>query len=81
MPETDVYSTCLAVENLWLAARAEGLGLHPQDSPAPGHPSDAAAHRPGGLPVLGLPSRAPGPTNAGGCWLAPASILAGDNLL
>jgi len=27
MPETDVYSTCLAVENLWLAARAEGLGV------------------------------------------------------
>lgn len=27
MPETDVYSTCLAVANLWLAARAEGLGV------------------------------------------------------
>lgn len=27
MPETDVYSTCLAVENLWLAARAEGIGV------------------------------------------------------
>ncbi|MHB8575922.1 MAG: 5,6-dimethylbenzimidazole synthase [Dehalococcoidia bacterium] len=27
MPETDVYSTCLAVQNLWLAARAEGLGV------------------------------------------------------
>lgn len=27
MPETDVYSTCLAVENLWLAARAEGVGV------------------------------------------------------
>jgi 5,6-dimethylbenzimidazole synthase len=26
-PETDVYSTCCAVENLWLAARAEGLGV------------------------------------------------------
>ncbi|HXA29004.1 MAG TPA: 5,6-dimethylbenzimidazole synthase [Candidatus Angelobacter sp.] len=26
-PETDVYSTCLAVENIWLAARAEGLGV------------------------------------------------------
>jgi 5,6-dimethylbenzimidazole synthase len=26
-PETDVYSTCLAVENMWLAARAEGLGV------------------------------------------------------
>jgi 5,6-dimethylbenzimidazole synthase len=27
MPETDVYSTCLAVQNLWLAARAEGVGV------------------------------------------------------
>jgi 5,6-dimethylbenzimidazole synthase len=26
-PETDVYSTCLAVQNVWLAARAEGLGV------------------------------------------------------
>ena len=26
MPETDVYSTCLAIQNLWLAARAEGVG-------------------------------------------------------
>lgn len=24
---TDVYSTCLAVQNLWLAARAEGVGV------------------------------------------------------
>jgi 5,6-dimethylbenzimidazole synthase len=27
MPQTDVYSTCLAIENLWLAARAEGVGV------------------------------------------------------
>jgi 5,6-dimethylbenzimidazole synthase len=27
IPETDVYSVCLAVQNLWLAARAEGLGV------------------------------------------------------
>ncbi len=27
MPETDVYSTCCAVQNLWLAARAEGIGV------------------------------------------------------
>jgi 5,6-dimethylbenzimidazole synthase len=27
MPQTDVFSTCLAVENLWLAARAEGVGV------------------------------------------------------
>jgi len=26
-PETDIYSTCCAIENLWLAARAEGLGV------------------------------------------------------
>ena len=26
-PETDVYSTCCAIENLWLAARAEGIGV------------------------------------------------------
>jgi 5,6-dimethylbenzimidazole synthase len=25
--EIEIYSTCLAVENLWLAARAEGLGV------------------------------------------------------
>ncbi|MFQ6028830.1 MAG: 5,6-dimethylbenzimidazole synthase [Dehalococcoidia bacterium] len=27
MPETDVYSTCCAIENLWLAARSEGVGV------------------------------------------------------
>ncbi|QCC55934.1 5,6-dimethylbenzimidazole synthase [Natronorubrum bangense] len=27
MKRTDVYSTCLAVQNLWLAARAEGVGV------------------------------------------------------
>ncbi len=27
MPETDVYSTCCAVQNLWLAARAENVGV------------------------------------------------------
>lgn len=26
-PQTDVYSTCCAIQNLWLAARAEGLGV------------------------------------------------------
>jgi 5,6-dimethylbenzimidazole synthase len=26
-PETDLYSTVCAIENLWLAARAEGLGV------------------------------------------------------
>jgi nicotinate-nucleotide--dimethylbenzimidazole phosphoribosyltransferase len=27
IPETDVYSTACAIENMWLAARAEGLGV------------------------------------------------------
>lgn len=27
IPETDVYSTCCAVQNLWLAARAENIGV------------------------------------------------------
>jgi 5,6-dimethylbenzimidazole synthase len=25
--ETDLFSTCCAIQNLWLAARAEGLGV------------------------------------------------------
>lgn len=27
MPETDLYSTCTAIQNLWLAARVEGVGV------------------------------------------------------
>jgi len=27
IPETDVYSTCCAVQTFWLAARAEGIGV------------------------------------------------------
>ncbi len=27
MPETDIYSTCCAIQNLWLAARAENVGV------------------------------------------------------
>jgi nicotinate-nucleotide--dimethylbenzimidazole phosphoribosyltransferase len=27
IPDTDLYSTCLAIENLWLAARADGVGI------------------------------------------------------
>jgi len=27
IPDTDLYSTCLAIENLWLTARAEGVGV------------------------------------------------------
>ncbi|MCA9451366.1 MAG: 5,6-dimethylbenzimidazole synthase [Nitrospira sp.] len=26
-PETDLYSTCCAIQNFWLAARAEGIGV------------------------------------------------------
>jgi 5,6-dimethylbenzimidazole synthase len=47
IPETDMFSTCCAVQNLWLAARAEGLAvgwvsiLHPdelkQTLKIPGH--------------------------------------------
>lgn len=27
MYDTDIYSTCVAIQNLWLAARAEGIGV------------------------------------------------------
>jgi 5,6-dimethylbenzimidazole synthase len=27
IPETDAYSTCCAIQNLWLAARVEGIGM------------------------------------------------------
>lgn len=27
VPETDVYSTCCAIQNLWLASRAENIGV------------------------------------------------------
>jgi 5,6-dimethylbenzimidazole synthase len=27
MPQTDLFSTCLAIQNLWLAARAENVGI------------------------------------------------------
>ena len=27
MPQTAIFSVCLAIENLWLAARAEGIGV------------------------------------------------------
>jgi nicotinate-nucleotide--dimethylbenzimidazole phosphoribosyltransferase len=47
IPETDVYSTACAVENLWLAARAEGLGV-----------GWVSFYRPGDLrALLGIPSR------------------------
>lgn len=27
IPETDLFSTCCAIQNLWLAARSEGIGM------------------------------------------------------
>ena len=75
MPETDVYSTCCAVQNLWLAARAEGVGVgwvsilkRPPTAPVIGHP---APHHPGGLPVPGVSGGVPGRA------AAPVSGLAG----
>ncbi|HWD77144.1 MAG TPA: nicotinate-nucleotide--dimethylbenzimidazole phosphoribosyltransferase [Solirubrobacteraceae bacterium] len=47
IPETDVYSTACAIQNLWLAARAEGLGVGWVSFY---RPADLAA-------VLGLPER------------------------
>jgi nicotinate-nucleotide--dimethylbenzimidazole phosphoribosyltransferase len=47
IPETDVYSTACAIENLWLAARAEGLGV-----------GWVSFYRPDDLrAVLGIPAR------------------------
>jgi nicotinate-nucleotide--dimethylbenzimidazole phosphoribosyltransferase len=48
IPQTDTYSTACAVENLWLAARAEGLGV-----------GWVSFYRPGDLrELLGIPARA-----------------------
>jgi nicotinate-nucleotide--dimethylbenzimidazole phosphoribosyltransferase len=48
IPETDVYSTACAIENLWLAARAEGLGV-----------GWVSYYRPDDLrELLGIPDRA-----------------------
>jgi nicotinate-nucleotide--dimethylbenzimidazole phosphoribosyltransferase len=48
IPETDVYSTACAIENLWLAARAEGLGV-----------GWVSFYRPDDMRLLlGLPARA-----------------------
>jgi nicotinate-nucleotide--dimethylbenzimidazole phosphoribosyltransferase len=47
IPETDVYSTACAIENLWLAARAEGVGV-----------GWVSFYRPEDLrALLGIPSR------------------------
>jgi nicotinate-nucleotide--dimethylbenzimidazole phosphoribosyltransferase len=48
IPQTDTYSTACAVENLWLAARAEGLGV-----------GWVSFYRPDDLrELLGIPARA-----------------------
>ncbi len=48
IPQTDTYSTACAVENLWLAARAEGLGV-----------GWVSFYRPADLrDLLGIPARA-----------------------
>jgi nicotinate-nucleotide--dimethylbenzimidazole phosphoribosyltransferase len=48
IPETDIYSTACAIENLWLAARAEGLGV-----------GWVSFYRPEDLrALLGIPARA-----------------------
>jgi nicotinate-nucleotide--dimethylbenzimidazole phosphoribosyltransferase len=47
IPETDIYSTACAIENMWLAARAEGLGV-----------GWVSFYRPHDLrELLGIPSR------------------------
>jgi nicotinate-nucleotide--dimethylbenzimidazole phosphoribosyltransferase len=47
IPETDIYSTACAIENMWLAARAEGLGV-----------GWVSFYRPADLRVLlGIPDR------------------------
>lgn len=47
IPETDIYSAACAIENLWLAARAEGLGV-----------GWVSFYRPGDLrDLLGIPQR------------------------
>ena len=62
IPETDVYSTACAIENLWLAARAEGLGVgwvsfyRPDDLRAVLGSRRGRADR---LPLRGLARRAP----------------------
>jgi nicotinate-nucleotide--dimethylbenzimidazole phosphoribosyltransferase len=47
IPETDIYSTACAIQNLWLAARADGLDV-----------GWVSFYRPAGLrALLGLPDR------------------------
>ena len=74
MPETDVYSTCCAVQNLWLAARSEGIGVGwvsilklPPTAANPGH---TPPRNTGSLPVPGLPGGISATTPAGNGGLA-----------
>jgi len=65
-PETDVYSTCCAVQNLWLAARAEGLGVGWVSILKTGELRE----------ILAIPPHVvPSPTSA---WLAAAAAGAAD---
>jgi nicotinate-nucleotide--dimethylbenzimidazole phosphoribosyltransferase len=63
MRHTDEYSTCLAVQNLWLAARAEGLGVGWMSLLEPEFIAGALALPAGVLPVayltLGYPVNFP----------------------
>lgn len=64
MKDTDIYSTCGAVQNLWLAARAEGVGVGwvsilgtRKTSGLPGFSGSCGS---GGLFVFGLRGRVSG---------------------
>jgi nicotinate-nucleotide--dimethylbenzimidazole phosphoribosyltransferase len=63
MRHTDEYSTCLAVQNLWLAARAEGIGVGWMSLLEPEFIAEALALPAGVLPVayltLGYPVNFP----------------------
>jgi nicotinate-nucleotide--dimethylbenzimidazole phosphoribosyltransferase len=57
--DTDLYSTCLAVQNLWLAARAEGIGVGWMSIMQPGAIAELLELPEGVVPVayltLGVP--------------------------
>ena len=76
-PEMDIYSAVCAVQNLWLAARAEGIGvgwvsiLRYRGSPRrAGHSRDDPAHR---LSLPRLCQRVPARTGAGERRMAQAT--------
>ncbi len=82
VPETDVYSTCCAVQNLWLAARRGGRGRpgqHPQDGAPARDPRHPAPRHPRGLPLPRLCRclpRTPDPRH-GGLAAAPRARRGG----